>query len=717
MDMKRTFKLLLALMLAFGVAFSQNNAPAQPAAPSQQGPAGMTFKAESRVVVVDTVVTNKHGEYVHDLTAKDFRVYEDGKEQSIKSFSFEADPAAPADLKRHYMVLFFDNASMDPAQRKQAREAAAKFIDANAGPDRLMAIVNFDGSIHVAQNFTPDVERLKRIVAEDKISHVASNAESDPTGSTLTGAELEYGQYTMLLSIRTLARRLAAVPGRKMLVLLSAGFKLDEDQIRDLSRAIDACNQANVAIYPVDARGLVAPNRSELQRPRKDDGKLAYNGGTLRLASFNPPQPPGAFQKGGTGGTGGKPTGGTTGTGSRPVTPIVPQTIDRFDRFGSLVPKLPPSSLDNQHPLYALAIGTGGFVIANTNDLVTGLQKIAAEQNQYYLLGYTPAAMPDGTCHSLKVKVDRGDTIVRSRSGYCSSKPLDMLAGNPLQKQLEALATGSKSGTVQTSLTAPFFYTGPNVARVNLTMAIPPDSMKIERRDGKYFALANVLGMAVDKQGQVAARFSDSIKLELEGKPELEQFKKQPFHYEKEFEVPAGEFELKTVFNSGGESFGKAEVPLQVNEHDPQQFGISGLALSNKVIKLGQKNESEDALLEDRTPLIVNHMQIVPSARNDFNRAELAVFYVEVYEPLLNSEKPPEVVLTYRVLDKKSGALKFDSGMMNLAPSIIKGNPTIPVGMKLVTDRLLPGDYRLEVQAKDSVGIASVVRTAEFTVE
>ena len=705
------------VLLALSLGYAQTPAPE-----GQTTSSSMTFHAESRLVLVDAIVTDKHGNYIHDLLAKDFRVYEDGKEQTIKSFSFEADPAAPANLKRHYMVLFFDNASMQSAQQTQAREAAAKFIDANAGPDSLMAVVNFGGSLNVAQNFTPDSERLKRIVAGEKIPTTASNAELDPSGATLTNAELEYGQYTMLLALRTLARRLAGVPGRKMLVLLSAGFKLDADGMTDLSATIDVCNKANVAVYPVDARGLAlgVPTSGSLRWPAEGVEPVAYHGGAkLRLASFSPPSPQVAFQKGGTGGKP-APGGGTTGrpsggTGTRPITQVPPP---RTSPLSTLAPHFPPSTMENQQPLYALAVGTGGFLIANTNDLATGMQKIASEQNQYYLLGYTPASAPDGSCHSLKVKVDRGDTIVRARSGYCSTKPVDLLAGSAVQKELEGLATGAKSGTVQTSLSAPFFYTAPNVARVHVIMSIPPDAMKIEKQQGKYVAMANILGVAVDKQATIAARFSDSVKVELDGKPELDEFKKHPYRYEKQFEVPSGNFRLKTVVSTGSDSFGKAEIPLYIDPNDGQEFGISGIALSNHLINLAQNpDEQEDALLEDRTPLIVNHMQIVPSATNDFKKTDMAVLYVEVYEPLLKSEKPPVVALDYRVLDRKSGQLKFDSGMMNLSPSIRPGNPVIPVGMKLVTDKLDPGDYRLEVQAKDSTGTSSLVRTVEFKVE
>src|ERR1700757_2016463 len=85
------------------------------------------IKAETRLVLVDTVVTDKKGNYVSDLEAKDFKVWEDGKEQTIKSFSYEAGSAPNSDQK-HYLVLYFDNSTMDLSDQARARDAAAKFI-------------------------------------------------------------------------------------------------------------------------------------------------------------------------------------------------------------------------------------------------------------------------------------------------------------------------------------------------------------------------------------------------------------------------------------------------------------------------------------------------------------------------------------------------------------------------------------------------------------
>src|SRR5579862_1673650 len=117
--------------------------------------------------------------------------------------------------------------------------------------------------------------------------------------------------------------------------------------------------------------------------------------------------------------------------------------------------------------------------------MLGGLQKIAHEQNEYYVLGYTPPVSDEGSCHVLKVKVDRGGTIVRSRSGYCNIRPTDLLAGKPVEKQLEGHASGAEPGNVAASMRAPYFFISPNTARVSLAIDIPSSSVQFEKQKGK----------------------------------------------------------------------------------------------------------------------------------------------------------------------------------------------------------------------------------------
>src|SRR5580658_5287386 len=147
-----TTRLLLAALISGGVSlYAQDTQGQQPAQPPAN--TGTVIKTETRLVVVDAVVTDKKDNYVKDLKQKDFKVFEDGKDQPIKTFSYEADPMSPLNNQKHYLVLFFDNSSMNLADQQRARQAAEKFIDKNAGPNRLMAVVNYGGSLEVAQNF------------------------------------------------------------------------------------------------------------------------------------------------------------------------------------------------------------------------------------------------------------------------------------------------------------------------------------------------------------------------------------------------------------------------------------------------------------------------------------------------------------------------------------------------------------------------------------
>ena len=206
--------------------------PAVEPAAVQPIPISQAIKKESRLVLVDAIVTDKKGHYVHDLTQGDFKLYEDNKEQSITSFSTGANAGGPENSQKRYLVLFFDNSSMALPDQISARAAAAKFIDANAAPDRLMAVVEFGGALRVMQNFTANAELLQAAAKGVKSSYIASNADpGGPGASTLnmpgmsgfSSVETDYGARSMLLAVRTLAKNLRTVPGRKAL-----GFDLPD---------------------------------------------------------------------------------------------------------------------------------------------------------------------------------------------------------------------------------------------------------------------------------------------------------------------------------------------------------------------------------------------------------------------------------------------------------------------------------------------------------
>ena len=778
--------LALAFTFIFILALAQDPA-SPPAAPEQAAATAPipVIKTESRIVLVDAVVTDKKGNYIHDLSQQDFRVFEDNKEQTITSFSFGSDPTSnPAGGQKRYLVLFFDNSSMGMPDQIQARSAAKKFIEKNASPDRMMAIAEFGGSLRIKQNFTANAELLQAAVTGVQNPNLDTNSKSGTlvasTNPTVPGglgrAEADLGARSMLLSIRSLARNLRGVPGRKMLVVFSAGFPLDAERMSELTATIDACNKANVAIYSLDVRGLLstAPGGSaqrQLDPLHRSDQYAALGSAQPRFimaryslppSSADPQKPgggggaPGGGGGGRPGGGGGAPGGGTGGTGggagggkggtggtgggtpgggrggSPGGTPTGgkggttggttgrPSNTGNYGNYynnpmnqpRTIIPPMPPSVTVNQQILQSLAEGTGGFAIYNSNDLLGGLDRIAKEQNEFYILGYVPQSSAEGSCHILEVKVSKGGKV-RSRSGYCNARPVDPLVGKPLEKQMEIQAAGSQAGSIQGTMQAPYFYSGPNIARVNLAMDIPGDSVTFNKEKGKYHANVNVLGIAYKPDGSVGARFSDILDLNYE-KDEWKDFTKETYHYQNQFDAAPGTYKLTVVLSAGGDHFGKFETPLNIDSYDGQKLTLGGIVLSTNIQRVDQISTDVDAtLLEDRTPLIVKGMQVTPAAKYQFKKSDNAILYSQLYAPLLATEKPPQVAAGYRVFDKSNKEVFF-TGAIALDDFVQKGNTVVPFGLKLQVKDLPAGTYRLVLLAVDGAKNQAGQREVEF---
>jgi hypothetical protein len=370
--------------------------------------------------------------------------------------------------------------------------------------------------------------------------------------------------------------------------------------------------------------------------------------------------------------------------------------------------------------LYALANGTGGFPIFNTNDFLAGLDKIARELNEYYIVGYVPPnRSAEGGCHTIKVKLEPKGLSVRARSGYCDLPSRDLLAGKSEGKSLEARAAASEPGNIAVSLKAPYFYTGPSLARVNLALEVPAEQLDFGKEKHDYHAEVNVLGIAYGEGGSVAARFSDSHKIDLE-KKEMKEFTKGSFNYANVFEIAPGKYNLKVVVASGDQNFGKYELPLVIDPYDGKRFQLSGLALSNSMRPVSELAEGLDsALLEGQTPLVAKTssgqgVEVVPSPNNRFKKDEKVGLYVEVYEPGMTSSTPPRVGILYNILDRKTNQPVDTSNTILVNGYGQSGNPVIPVGLLVPTEKLQAGQYRIEVRARDDRGSVSPVRSADF---
>ena len=471
---RRKFVLFRGMIIPLcwlGMAQVGNAVSAQGPSPVNIGGAQAVIKSESNVVLVDVIVTDKKGHYLKDINRKEFHVFEDGKEQPVTTFSREADASAGTSAGPRYLVLLFDNTGLDPDGQMWERTAAYKFLETTPSPKRLTAVVDYGGGLHVAQNFTANIDLLKNAIRNVKFASNQANVAGTAAAPVLLGRgpippqvntsspdteQSALASRNLMEALRDVARMLGPAPGRKTIILFSPGLNLPSTRQSDFQGTTDALNKANVGVYPIASMGLTSSS-----------AQLAQNGGSKEsLGSY------------------------------------------------SLGLQLGPSTA----VLDALAEKTGGFPLVNSNDLLEGMEKVSEEASEYYLIGYVPPnPVHDGRYHQIRVKVDRTGVEVRARSGYADTRSADLLAGKTEGAALEAKATDFEAGQIPVSLTTPYFYVRPGVARVNLALSIPGSAVDFEKHGDSFHSRLDVPGNCLPR------RWVGCRSLQRFGKPGLHE--------------------------------------------------------------------------------------------------------------------------------------------------------------------------------------------------
>jgi hypothetical protein len=343
-------------------------------------------------------------------------------------------------------------------------------------------------------------------------------------------------------------------------------------------------------------------------------------------------------------------------------------------------------------------------VIANSSDLPGGLQRIAAEEDAYYVLSYVPPESKEGSCHTLRVKVDRGGTKVRARNSYCTLKPPDLLAGTIAGQDLERQAKAEEAGNMTAAVALPYFYMSPDVARVHVAAEITPGALKFENQKGRLHAEINLLGIASAPDGSVQARFSDALKFDFDSEAQTRDWRTKPIHYEKEFRIAPGQYSFALASD-----FREATLPLVVDPWNGRDLALSSIVLSREIHPAADLGLGP--LTVRRTPLVAEGTQVVPSGSAQFRKAESGWCYFEVYD-----SDPSSVRLRVRILDKSTGQPRWDTGVTRLPIPANGGKRSLPASARLPFDLLTTGSYELEITASDSTGTMTA-RTANFELE
>jgi hypothetical protein len=348
-----------------------------------------------------------------------------------------------------------------------------------------------------------------------------------------------------------------------------------------------------------------------------------------------------------------------------------------------------------------------------------------------YLVSYVPPPSSlEGSCHRIKVRVDRRHATVYSRDEYCETKNelYDQVDGTKLGKQMEDEAESAKGGRFPVSVQVGSFFGNTDANRVDVAVEFPSNALGRVWNDVKLEATIAVLGLVYQKDKGLVARFSDiachpsifgdayrgpipvprSIRKEYE-------YQVIPSGYETQIDLPFGEYDLKLVVTDG-EKFGRVKVPLSVDRFDRENLAISGVVLCKRYRMVPERPE-EEARAPQYVPLLSSGLEFTPAGDTRFEKSERLLGYFEIREPLLGGTGAVKLQFHMRVMNANTGEVKVDTGLRPVPSGNRPGNLIIPVAEEIAIDKLPPGAYRLEVQASDSAGKSTGWRAASFTVE
>ena len=285
----------------------------------EPGPTSLTLHVTTHLVQVNVIVLDHHGNPVSGLTREDFKVFDNGKPQKVTIFRVESNrppasvPKLPPNAFSNYAeragyappsvtVILLDALNTPLAAQIYARQQVVKFLE-QLQPNDHVALYALANQLEILHDFTTDSSELLEALGHYNGKYVGAIHNGEPQGgfpkmgaggtrgSLGAGSEsaqldhwmgnvqgLENRYYTeQRVRITTdaliaIANHLEGLPGRKNLVWVSAGFpfwnSLDQtlkpnaftnqqDFHSPLARAARALNNVNLAIDPVDARGLM----------------------------------------------------------------------------------------------------------------------------------------------------------------------------------------------------------------------------------------------------------------------------------------------------------------------------------------------------------------------------------------------------------------------------------------------------------------------------
>jgi VWFA-related protein len=318
-------------------------------------------------------------------------------------------------------------------------------------------------------------------------SQAQSLAESTSQRVLSSGdSQTEY----MYRHLEEVMKRLAAMPGQRVMVLVSPGFVITSMLTLESSSLIDRANRANIVINTIDARGLYTPDMGDISDPPHDSFKTAGVKSSYRIQA----------------------------------------QLAQSDILGQL------------------ADGTGGTFFHNRNDIEEGLREAAAAPAMSYLLGFSPQNLKiNGAYHTLKVALTGKQKFsVQARHGYYAPRTIADPAEAAKEEIQEALFSQDEIHDLPAELQTQFFKKDQSQARLAVLTHVDLKGIRFRKVDGRNRDNLTVATAIFDENGNFVTGGEKIVEMKLLDKT-VERLSRSGFTLKSSFDVKPGTYLVRMV--------------------------------------------------------------------------------------------------------------------------------------------------------------------------
>jgi VWFA-related protein len=696
-------------------------------------------RTEVRILLVDVVVTDRHGNPVSDMRPEDFRLLLDKKRVPIDSFEYRAQPqvrvtSTPAEpvadsppqvpvRQGRRVVLFFDSNNSKVLEQQRVRENTLEFLENNILPTDEVMVLSFANRLRVVQPFTNE--------EQDWIAAVKSLVEDRHFLDPYMDGELNRIDRVYGLCLRAAEdAKLQALSGGIGMGAGGGGGEQGGSRTGAESGTTSPSGPSR-SIDPATAGSCgaawVAADQFMTEELNRASQTLAALKGTVMALRGMPGRKSVVFLSQGIRITPGEEyyyaASCSACAGSRFRSALGQYSIEleiddlyreandsnvtfhafdtRISRTLEVRPVQWKPGDPTAHPearwdfLSNLALQTGGLRGAPSATIANHFEQLEERMGSYYILGHTlPDAQPDGKTHNIRVETDRGKVDLHYRRSFRDAGWRD-----------------KEEGTLQGALYLPEACRDlPVAARVLelnkagrgsdafIEMGIPFSTLLWIPIGQEEFGEVEFAGAVVDQYGRIKHRFRDW--LELKRNPDDQDNGRRGVYFRERAALGPGVYELRAVVHDlGGGKLGGARVPFIIPETEKKELSVSMPALgrlSRGDMVVGAEvpfGSSGKARKEYRKE------QVVPLLEEEISQREILVTFVQIFDPA-PSRQQEFSDYSVAVMFMQDGEIVGRHRPVRVEEQI--SDPSmIPFAIYSSLKRFDPGEYTVRVEVVD----------------